>query len=154
MAQDPSEALPPHAALIQMATAHWVSHMVRVAADLGLADLLATGPKTAEELAGPTKTHGPSLYRLMRTLGMVGLFAEDGSRRFALTPLGEALKTGAPGAARSTILTLASDWCIRGFAELRHSIETGKPGFDKTMGMPIFDWLTQHPKRRRSSARR
>jgi hypothetical protein len=136
--------LPPHAQLIQMATAHWVSHMVRVAADLGLADLLAKGPKTAEDLAGPTKTHAPSLYRLMRTLGMLGVFVEDG-RKFSLTPLGEAMKTGAPGAARSTILTLASDWCVRGFSELRHSIETGKPGFDKTMGMNIFEWLGQHP---------
>jgi hypothetical protein len=144
MTQPSAEAPPPHAQLIQMGTAHWVSHMVRVAADLGLADLLASGPKTAEELAGATKTHAPSLYRLMRTLGMLGLFVED-RRRFSLTPLGEALKSGAPGAARSTILTLASDWCIRGFAELRHSIETGKPGFDKTMGMPIFDWLGRHP---------
>lgn len=145
MSQPPPDALPPHAQLIQMATAHWVSHMVRVAADLGLADLLASGPRTAEELAGPTKTHAPSLYRLMRTLGMLGIFVEDG-RKFSLTPLGEAMKTGAPGAARSTILTLASDWCVRGFSELRHSVETGKPGFDKTMGMNIFEWLGQHPK--------
>jgi hypothetical protein len=144
MSQPPADTLPPHAQLIQMATAHWVSHMVRVAADLGLADLLAKGPKTAEELAGPTKTHAPSLYRLMRTLGMLGIFVEDG-RKFSLTPLGDAMKTGAPGAARSTIQTLASDWCIRGFSELRHSIETGKPGFDKTMGMNIFEWLGQHP---------
>ena len=146
MTENPAEAMPPHAQLIQMATAHWVSHMVRVTAELGLADLLASGPKSADELAGTTKTHAPSLYRLMRTLGMLGILAEDGSRKFTLTPLGEALKTGAPGAARSTILTLASDWCIRGFSELRHSVETGKPGFDKTMGMPIFDWLGQHPK--------
>jgi len=145
MSQNPGEALPPHAQLIQMGTAHWVSHMVRVAADLSLADLLANGPKTAEELAVATKTHAPSLYRLMRTLGMLGLFVEDG-RKFSLTPLGEALKTGAPGAARAAILTLASDWCVRGFSELRHSIETGKPGFDKTMGVNIFDWLGQHPK--------
>src|SRR6185503_20026233 len=145
MSQNPGEALPPHAQLIQMGTAHWVSHMVRVAADLSLADLLANGPKTAEELAVATKTHAPSLYRLMRTLGMLGLFVEDG-RKFSLTPLGEALKTGAPGAARAAILTLASDWCVRGFSELRHSIETGKPGFDKTTGVNIFDWLGQHPK--------
>jgi hypothetical protein len=145
MSQPSADMLPPHAQLIQMATAHWVSHMVRVAADLGLADLLANGAKTAEDLAGPTKTHAPSLYRLMRTLGMLGIFVENG-RKFSLTPLGEAMKTGAPGAARSTILTLASDWCILGFSELRHSIETGKPGFDKTMGMNIFEWLGQHPK--------
>jgi hypothetical protein len=40
---------------------------------------------------------------------------------------------------------MASDWFIRGFAELPYSIQTGKSGFEKSMGMPVFDWLAQHP---------
>ena len=141
-----TQTLPPHAQLVQMAMAHWVSHIVYVAADLSLADHLAKGPKTADELAGPTKTHAPSLYRLMRTLASLGIVAEDPTYRFALTPLGEALKSGAPGAARATILTVASDWWTRGFEQLRYSLETGKSGFERSLGMPIFDWLAQHPK--------
>jgi hypothetical protein len=62
-----------------------------------------------------------------------------------LTPLGEALKTGAPGAARPTILTMASDWWIRGFGQLLYSVQTGKPGFEKHLGMPIFDWFAKNP---------
>src|SRR3954465_1226436 len=60
--------LPAHAQLIQMATAYWVSRAVCVTAELGLADLLAAGPLTADELAARTQTHAPSLYRLLRTL--------------------------------------------------------------------------------------
>src|SRR5262245_43262884 len=100
-----NQTLPPHAQLVQMATAHWVSHIVYVAAKLNLADHLAKGARSADALAGPTGTHAPSLYRLMRTLASLGVLTKDKSHRFALTPVGEALKTGAPGSARATILT-------------------------------------------------
>jgi len=136
---------PPHAQLIEMATAHWISRIVYVAAKLSLADHLAGGPKSAEELAGPTGTHAPSLYRFMRTLAHLGLLSEDAGQRFALTSLGEALKKNAPGAARATVLTLASDWCANGFGELLYSVQTGKSGVEKYLGMPIFDWFGKNP---------
>ena len=81
----------------------------------------------------------------MRTLASLGILEEDDAQRFSLTPLGEALKTGAPGSARATILTMASDWWMRGFGELLYSVQTGRPGFEKHLGMPIFAWLAEHP---------
>ena len=135
----------PLAQLVQMALAHWVSHIVYVAAKLNLADHLAKGPKSADELAGPMGTHAPSLYRLMRTLANLGILTEDVRRCFALTSLGDALKTGAPGSARATILTMASDWMSRGLGQLLYSVQTGKSGFEKSLGIPIFDWLAKHP---------
>jgi O-methyltransferase domain/Dimerisation domain len=144
--QSKTEApLPPHVQLVQMATGHWVSRIVHAAAELGLADHLAQGPRSAEELSGPTGSHAPSLYRLMRTLGSLGLLTEDAAHRFALTPLGDALKTGAPGSARASILTMASDWMSRGWEQLLYSIQTGKSGLEKSLGMPIFDWLAKNP---------
>ena len=140
-----AEAPPPHAQLIQMAMAHWMSRIVHLAAKLNLADHLAAGPKHADELAGPTGTDAPSLYRLMRALANLGILSESSSRRFSLTPLGEALETGAPGSARASVLTLASDWWIRGFGELAYSVQTGKSGFEKALGMPVFDFLAQNP---------
>jgi hypothetical protein len=136
---------PPHAQLIQMAMGHWVSRIVYVAAKLSLADHLAKGPKSAEELAGPTGTHAPSLYRFMRTLTNVGILTEDPAHRFALTPLGDALRTGATGSARPSILTIASAWWSRGFEHLLYSVQTGKSGFEKSLGMPLFDWLAKNP---------
>jgi O-methyltransferase domain/Dimerisation domain len=142
--QNQTEAVPPHAQLVQMATAHWVSRIVYVAAKLGLADHLAKGPKSANELAGSTGTHAPSLYRFMRTLAHLGILTEDATHRFALTSVGDALKTGAPGSARATILTLASDWMSRGWEHLLSSVKTGKSGFEQSLGMPLFDWLANH----------
>jgi hypothetical protein len=128
-----------------MAMGHWISRIVYLAARLGLADRLADGPRGADDLAGPTGTHAPSLYRFMRTLSSLGILAESSTRRFALTPLGEALRTGAPGSARASVLTIASDWWIGGFGELAYSVQTGKSGFEKSLGAPLFDWLARDP---------
>ena len=87
----------PQPQLIQMATAHWVSGIIYVAAQMSLADHLAEGPKTAAEVARSTMSDAPSLYRIMRTLAGMGVFTQGSDHRFSLTPLGEALRTGTPG---------------------------------------------------------
>jgi DNA-binding IclR family transcriptional regulator len=101
---------------------HWMSQILYVTAKLGLADHLGRGRKTADELAGATRTDAPSLFRLMPTLAHLGILEQDPTNHFALTPLGEALRTGALGSARGTILTVASDWWSRGFGELLYSL--------------------------------
>ena len=145
MPEPQTATLPPHAQLVQMGTAHWMSHVLYVAATLGLADHLANGRTRVDDLAAATKTHSLSLGRFLRTLGHLGLVTEDGAGRFALTPLGAALQTGAPGSARAAILTLASPWMTNGWTRLLESVQTGKPGLEQTLGVPIFDWLAQHP---------
>lgn len=141
----PPQDLPPHLQLIQMGRAFIVSRTVYVAAKLGLADKLASGPKSAAELAGQMHVHGPSLHRLMRTLASLGILTERTEQRFALTDLGAALKTGAPGSARSTVLYSGSPAAQSGWENLGYSVETGKPGFEKAQGVPVFDFLAQHP---------
>ena len=146
--QSPSQSIdapPPHAQLIQMCMGHWISNILYAAAKLSLADHLAKAPMTADQLAGPTNTDASSLYRLMRTLSSLGVFSEDASHRFSLTPLGEALKTGAPGAARPTILTLAGDAIRRGWGDLLYSLQTGKSAMEKDLGINMFEWLATRP---------
>ena len=139
------EPVPPHVRLIEMGTAAWVSMIIHGAARIDLADHLAEGAKTAEELAGPTGTHAPSLRRLMRTLAGLGVLTERSPGHFALTPLGEALKRGAPGAARATILSLAGGRLWRMLGEFPYSLQTGKPAHEKTQDKHLFEWLADHP---------
>jgi hypothetical protein len=139
-----SRAVPPHAQLIQMGTAAWVSAVVFAAAKIGLADQLAAGPRNADELAGPMRLHAPSLHRLMRTLAGLGILTERDAQRFALTPMGEALRTGAPGSARATLIAFGGTFW-RGWEQIVYSLETGHTGFDKARGMPLFEYLKQHP---------
>ena len=53
MSEPAAHALPPHAQLIQMVTAYWVSVMVYAAAKLGLADHLAAGPEAPRSWPAP-----------------------------------------------------------------------------------------------------
>src|SRR6201996_339998 len=98
-------APPPHAQLIQMGMGFIPARVLYLAAKMKLADLLADGPKSAAELAGPTGTHERALHRLMRTLSSLGVLTEETGGRFGLTEMGEALKGGAPGSARASILS-------------------------------------------------
>src|SRR6476469_4917600 len=102
--------MPAHVRLIQMGVAIWGARAVYAAAELGLADHLSNGPRSVDELACATGTHGPSLFRLLRALASCGLITEIAPGSFATTPLGDALRDGAPGAARATILTIAGSW--------------------------------------------
>jgi O-methyltransferase domain/Dimerisation domain len=136
---------PPHARLIQMASAHWVSRHLFVAAQMKLADLVARGPSTAMELAKSSSTDPASLYRFMRTLASLGLFAEDHEHRFSLTAMGEALRTDAPASVRTSVLVLAGDIFTKSLEQLPYSLQTGKTAFEKAFGMPLFEWLANHP---------
>jgi hypothetical protein len=139
------ETVTPQTQLMKMSMAYGVSRLLHVAAKLNLADCLSDGPRTAEELAGQTGTHAPSLYRALRALSDLGMFTEDRAHRFSLTPLSEALKTDAPGSARATVLMLTGDLFCRAMDNLLYSVQTGKTGFEQAFGMPFFDWLENHP---------
>jgi hypothetical protein len=128
-----------------MGAASWVSAVVYAAAKLGIADHLATGPRSAAELAGTTSTHAPSLHRLMRTLAGLGILTEREAQRFALTPLGEALKTGSPGSARATLMAFCGPAFWHSWEEILYSLQTGKTGFEKSHGVSLFEYLAQHP---------
>ena len=99
---EPQMSEPP--SLLPMITGSFTSQAISVAARLGIADLVCDGPKSNAELAQATGTHEPSLHRLMRALGGVGLFREIEAGRFALTPLGSPLRAGVPGSMRAAAM--------------------------------------------------
>jgi hypothetical protein len=100
---------------------------------------------SAAELAGPMGFHAPTLHRFMRTLTGLGILTERDGQRFALTPLGEALKSDAPGAARATLLSFGAPSFTRPWEQMEYSLATGKCGFTQAMGMPFFEYLATHP---------
>jgi DNA-binding HxlR family transcriptional regulator len=82
--------------LLRLIGGYQVSQAIHVAASLGIADALAEGPRTSDEIAAATETHPDTLYRLLRALASVGIFEEDDGRRFSLTPVGDSLRSDAP----------------------------------------------------------
>ncbi|MCO6511078.1 MAG: hypothetical protein J5I65_09820 [Aridibacter famidurans] len=140
-----AEEMPPHAVLVQMGTGYWVSRIVYMAAKLDLADHLADGAKTAGDLAGQLGVQERALHRMMRSLSSLGVLKDEGDGRYGLTPLGEAMKEDAPGAAKYSLLSMAGDAMWRVWEHIDHSMKTGEPATGKALGMPIFDYLGQHP---------
>jgi hypothetical protein len=137
-----------HRQLDQMITGYWISQAIYAAAKFGIADHLKDGPKTAAELANASSTNADALYRLLRALASVGIFAEDESRRFSLTTLAEPLRSDVPGSKRALAL-MSGDEQFRTWAEIDYSVRTGKIAFDKVFGEPIFDFLGKHPEKAR-----
>jgi hypothetical protein len=137
-------ALPPRLTLYQLLTAHYVSHALYVAARLGVADHLANGPRHVDELAQATRAHGPSLNRLMRLLASAGVFTEEGPGRFALTPVGDWLRSDRPGSSRATALLFAGP-TQRAWGALLYSVQTGEASFQHVTGMDPFQYFAQHP---------
>ena len=70
-----------------------ISQAIHVASTLRVADHLKDGPRSSDELASLTKSHVGSLYRLLRALASVGIFRENENRTFALTPMGDCLRS-------------------------------------------------------------
>lgn len=140
-----AQAVPAHVQLIQMATSCWISQIVSTVANLCIADHLAGGPKSASEIAEAVRCNPRALHRFMRALANFGIVKSAGNLKFALTPLGEALKSGAPGAARSTVLMTTGPLVWKCFEQLQYSVETGKTVIEKIFGTPLFDYLAQHP---------
>ena len=130
--------------LLQMITGYWISQAIYVAAKLGIADLLKEGPKNCDELAKATGTHPRSLYRLLRALASVGVFAEAEDGRFGLTPLGECLQTGISGSVRALTIN-HGERLYRPWGELLHSVRTGETAFHHIFGMDVWQYATQNP---------
>jgi SAM-dependent methyltransferase len=132
--------------LNQMIVGSWVTQAIYVAAEIGVADLLAAGPRSADELAQDTETHGPSLYRVLRALTSIGLLYEGIDGRFSLTPMGELLGSDTPGSKRSLAIMAGSEF-YRSWGGLLTSVKTGDSAFERIYGRPFFQYMNMNPDR-------
>lgn len=134
----------PRDAVMRMVGGYQVSQAIHVAAVLGIADLLGEGPRSAEELAEATGTHAGSLYRLLRALAGVGIFAEVNGR-FELTPLGACLQTDVPGSVGAWATFIGREYHWTSWGHLLGSIRTGEPAFPQLYGTTAWEYRTNHP---------
>jgi hypothetical protein len=114
---------------------------VLVVAQLGIADLVKDGPRHLAELAELTRTHEPSLYRVLRYLASRGLFAEDSDGRFSITAGAQPLQADSADSIMAEVRWNGSEVIRRSWDNLGHSVRTGQTAFDYTFGRPFFDHL-------------
>lgn len=136
--------LSPHLAMRQFIVGFWTSRAIYAAAKFGIADLLRDGPKTIDELAVASGTHAPSLYRLMRALASIGIFAEENGR-FSSTPLAETLESGAPGSLRYFAMAELGQEHYSAWEEFPYSVKTGEMAFVRRFGKEVWPYYAEHP---------
>jgi O-methyltransferase domain/Dimerisation domain len=135
----------PSEALMQMLSSSWISQAICVAAQLGIADLLKNGSKSSDDLAKATGTNTQSLYRLLRALSSVGIFAEVENASFELTPLASYLQTNVPGSVHPLAIMFGKEWYSQSWLNLFHSLKTGNTAFKYVNGMELFEYLEKNP---------
>lgn len=132
--------------LMEMSIAHWQGELMLQAAEMSLADkFTGSDPRSAADLASEYGMLERPLYRYLRALTGIGLLASAGKGSFRLTDLGAAMKTGAPGAARSAVIALVGDMVKPAWKVFDHGLLTPDTGFEKAHGMGLFEYLQANP---------
>lgn len=139
------------ARLLELIQMRLISEAIHVAAALGVADLLAEAPKSAEELAPATGTDAPSLRRMMRALASFNIFSQESGDRFALGPLGELLRRDAEGSLHSAALLFGGETGASVVELFEDCVRMGESASQKLSGgsANCFDWLLRNPERTR-----
>ena len=128
-----------------MLTGFRVSAALSVAAELGISDQLAPGPRTLDELAAACSADPDTLLRLLHALVTVGVYdrGEDGS--FTNTALGEGLRSDAEASMRPLARTLQDPAVWAAWGHLRHSVVTGENAFAALHGTDVWTHRRAHP---------
>jgi O-methyltransferase len=118
---------------------------VFAAAELGIADHLADGPKSTSELAKKLDVIEEPLYRVLRLLASQDIFFETAPRIFANTPVSNCLRSDWPVSVRAMARLRGSDFLYRSFGEILHTLHTGETGREKALGTDGWEYLRTNP---------
>jgi hypothetical protein len=133
----------PHRALVEMGQGFQWTLALHAAAKIGVADLLADGPRPCAELAEATGTRAVPLRRLLRMLASGGVFAELRPGVFALTPAAELLRD-VPGSMRGAALLWGQEGLLA-WGDLVGTLRTGRTGYQLRTGMREWEYYAAHP---------
>jgi hypothetical protein len=139
-----SHELPPAAQMMQLVMGSWVSQAVGASARLGIADHVAAGAKTAEDVAQRAGASPDAVFRLMRALASVGLFKMSG-REFSLTPLGETLRADVPGSMQGIAIAETDHPHWQSWGLFPRAIKEGRKMSFEAIGMEGWDYYATHP---------
>ncbi|WP_166980864.1 methyltransferase [Paramicrobacterium fandaimingii] len=119
---------------------------VRVAATLGVADLLRDGPVSATDLARRSGADADALERMLRHLTFRGMFVESTPGVFALNPAAALLDSEHPSGMRVSLdLTGFGGQMDLAFTRLMHTVRTGEPAWQEVFGAPFWEYLEATP---------
>jgi hypothetical protein len=136
---------PPNASLLKLISTAWIAQDVYTATKLGIIEALHDGPKSADVIAESVGADPDAVYRLMRLLARRGIFTQRRGGRFALAPMGEALRIDAPDSIRGYVLFAGDPLHWEHWGQLSHSVHTGRCAIEEDRGKPTFEWFQDVP---------
>lgn len=131
--------------MLRMLGGHAVTQSLHVAAELGIADLLAGGPREVGALARESGADPDALYRLLRMLAAHRVFEELDGRRFRQTPLSATLRRDQPEGLRAMALLGGHPAHWGAWGGLLHAVRSGGSAFEAVHGQGFFDAAAQDP---------
>jgi O-methyltransferase domain/Dimerisation domain len=132
---------PPEAVLWNLMRGSLTARALALAAELRLADALAEGPRSVEDVAAASGSDPDTLHRLLRALASDGVFAEEERGTFRNTPASEALRRDG----WDDFAHLFGGVWLRTVADLDAD---GEAPFPRTFGTDFWSWLADHPDER------
>ena len=132
------------ASLARLMDGYLATQLLYVAAKLGIPELLADGPKSAQVVAARLGTEPTTTHRVLRGLAAFTVLDEDQDGHFGLAGMGTLLRHGVPGSLRGAILA-RGDVYYRAGAELLGSITDGEVAFERAYGNQFFAHLAANP---------
>ena len=131
--------------LLDIIAGKWASQTISAAAEMGIADLLKDGARPCADIAAKIGASEDGAYRLLRALAGMNLLTESEPRRFALTDLGNYLRSDVGGSVRGLARFFGHEADWRPWDHLADSVKTGKPAFDMLYGKTFFDHMASQP---------
>ncbi|GBG39398.1 methyltransferase [Mycobacterium montefiorense] len=135
--------VPPPAAMVELVMSAWAAQAITAVADLRIADALANGPLSADELADAVDADADSLARLLRALIGRGVFRQLRDGRYALNPLAETLRSDSEVSMRGFVRFLGAPEHREHWSHLTTAIRTRRAVVQEMRGKPIFDYLAE-----------
>ena len=130
--------------LFDLIAGSWLSKSIAVAARLGIADVLGTGPMAADEIAATVGANPDALLRLLRLLASQQVFALDAEGRFLNSPLSEQLRTEHALSLRYFFI-LSGEEYYDAWGRMMHTMTTGQSAFPAVFGGSIYEHMATHP---------
>lgn len=139
------QQVPPEAQLAQLTNGYQVTQAIHVAAELRVADHVGDKPVEATAIAGAVGVDPGALYRLMRALATVGIFAETDERAFVSTPMSELLRSDHPRSFRGWPAFVGGQLHWAAWGTLTESVRTGVDAHRMRFGQSVWEYREDKP---------
>jgi SAM-dependent methyltransferase len=131
--------------MMQMLSGFFVTQIAGAVASYSIADHLAKGPATAEQIAALEGIDPIATFRLLRACASLGLVTCDDGLTFSASPLLGTLRTNVPGSLHGFAIAWSAPGHWLTWGRFLDAMRTGQRQTVPALGAAIWDYYAQQP---------